>query len=334
MIVKRGKHEFVKSYRPKLFSEAYNTFNKEALMKTLNSENRPHAYAFLGLKGTGKTSIARIIAKYVNCENIKNNEPCLKCNSCKMIEEGCPDIMEYNIAQAREVKDAEAIAETFKYSPRFVKNKVVIFDEAHRMSDISGDVFLKEIESERENIYFIFCTTETKKVKGTILDRITGHFIFKGLSSDDKVQLFADILDNEKFETDNETLLKVLENTGDSPRQIAKAAQNIIIGNTDLVEDKEFENNTKKMFTQVIQGNSEFLNTYEEIKKVKANTPEKIRLAASGYFKGCLKRSVNKKNDLIYFTKLLSTVTEQYFANDMESRLLANLSKCCLMEKK
>lgn len=329
MIKKRGTQEFIKSYRPMQFSEMHKTFNKKALITMLNSENQPHVYGFFGLSGSGKTTAARICSLYINCLDKKDNEPCLECRSCKAILNNCPDVVEVNVAgDSRKIQETENLISTFQYNPRNIPKKIIILDEIHKMTSTSQNALLKVLEEERNSIYFFFCTTEKKGIIPALLRRITGEIEFKGLNTDDKVDLFVSILNNEKFEADTDEVLKVLEKIGDAPGIVVKAAHNFIMGNTDIGQEEALEADVRELCKKIIKGDTDFIKYYiNNIKSNKDNTPEKVRLSVSGYFKGCLVRS-SSVSDIKKFTKALDYVTESYFANDAENRLLANLSKC------
>lgn len=331
MIKKRGKQEFIKSYRPFKFSEMYDTFNKESLIKMLYSENRPHVYGFFGTSGGGKTTTARIAAMAINCTDLKGTEPCLECPSCQAIINNCPDIIEVNVAkEGRKVGEIEDLIDTLKYNPRILKNKIVIFDEVHEMGKKAQNALLKVLEEERDNIFFFFCTTETKGAIGTLKRRITGEFNFRSLSDDDKISLFVEVLEKEGFEADTEDVQKVLERTENAPGLVVKAAHNFILGNVDDSEEI-FKEDARKMFAKVINGDRNFINDYLLLKKNSENDAEKIRLAASGYFKGCMVRAVTSPAEFKKFTKFVDMIAVQYYGGDADNRLMANLAKCCII---
>lgn len=329
MVKKRGTQEFIKSYRPFQFSEMYNTFNKKALIKMLSSENRPHVYGFFGVSGGGKTTVARIVSLYLNCEHLNGDEPCLECSKCKAILKGCPDVIEVNVAgDSRKIAETESLISSLQYNPRMLKNKVIILDEIHKMTDSSQNALLKALEAERENLYFIICTTEKNGIIPALLRRITGEIIFRGLNDDDKADLFVEIIEQEKFDGKTEDAIKILSSIGNSPGVIVKAAHNFIMGNLELGDEEKLESDIRELCKKMIAGDISFINYYNNsIKSDKNNTTEKVRIAISGYFKGCLIRSSNYE-EIKKFTKALDVITEQYFGGDAESRLLANLGKC------
>jgi DNA polymerase III gamma/tau subunit len=208
-----------------------------------------------------------------------------------------------------------------------VKNKIIILDEVHKLSKTSQEALLKEVEAERTNLYFFFCTTETSGMLETLKDRATGQFIFKALTTDQKVDLFVGILNNEKFEAKTEDVLKILENVGDSARQVIAAAQNFISGNLTILQEDKFETDIKSLSTMIIKGDWKFLEYYaKNVQKQKDISHEKIRLSVAGYLKGCLLRA---DNNYERFSTALGIMTDPYYGPDIENRLIANMSKAC-----
>lgn len=160
-------------YRPKLFKEV---LGQEAIITTLKnaikSKKVGHAYLFCGLRGTGKTTIARLFAKGLNCQNLQADcEPCNVCASCKEIVLGNSlDVMEIDGASNRGIEDVRRINETVIYSSSG-KYKIYIIDEVHMLTKDAFNALLKTLEEPPPNVKFLFATTEPHKVLPTILSR-------------------------------------------------------------------------------------------------------------------------------------------------------------------
>lgn len=139
---------------------------------SLRSGNVPNVWLFVGVRGTGKTTVARIVSKSLNCEHPgEDGEPCGTCPSCRAIDSGNSlDVIELDAASHNKVEDAQAIIEATKYAP-LGKCKVFILDEPHMFSTSAWNALLKTFEEPPANCYFILCTTEADKVPATIVSR-------------------------------------------------------------------------------------------------------------------------------------------------------------------
>lgn len=145
--------------------------NKQILLNQLRENNPSHAYAFVGLHGSGKTTCAKIFAKSLNCLNPINGEPCNECDSCKEFNKNINrDVFEIDAASNNKVEDVAKIKETIMYPPQR-KYKVFILDEAHMLSKAAWNSLLTTIEEAPEKVIFIFCSTELNKFPSTILSR-------------------------------------------------------------------------------------------------------------------------------------------------------------------
>ncbi len=196
-----------RKYRPRDFSEVV---GQDVVCKTLQnaiSLNRlSHAYLFSGPRGTGKTTMARILAKCLNCENGPTETPCNKCSLCKRIQEGhCLDIIEIDAASHRGIDDIRDLREKIKFSPTEAKHKIYIIDEIHQLSTDAKDAILKTLEEPPENTFFIFATTEPHKLAPTIHSRCQ-HFEFKRISIQDMQLQLKKVAKEEKIQSDEKTL--------------------------------------------------------------------------------------------------------------------------------
>ena len=158
-------------YRPKCFKEI---IGQDVVVKTLVNSiklNRiGHVYIFAGPKGIGKTTIAKIFSKAINCENF-NDDICNKCENCKLINENnTTDILELDAASNSGVENIRMILENLKFLPVNLKYKVYIIDEAHMLSNSAWNALLKTLEEPPLNVVFIFATTEPHKIPTTILN--------------------------------------------------------------------------------------------------------------------------------------------------------------------
>ena len=144
-----------------------------------------HAYLFSGPRGTGKTSVAKIFAKAMNCPNQKDGEPCNDCYICKAITEGSlEDVIEIDAASNNGVDEIRDIRDKSTYAPSMAKHKVYIIDEVHMLSTGAFNALLKTLEEPTENVVFILATTELHKIPATILSRVQ-RFEFKSIKTQD-----------------------------------------------------------------------------------------------------------------------------------------------------
>tara|TARA_B000000609_G_scaffold153380_1_gene141822 strand:+ start:59 stop:1546 length:1488 start_codon:yes stop_codon:yes gene_type:complete len=163
-----------RKWRPSKFSEVVGQDHAIAALKnSISSKNIHHAYLFTGTRGIGKTSIARILAKALNCSNlIDNSEPCNACESCTSINEGAAiDFIEIDAASRRGIEDTKNLLETISYLPSSSKYKVYLIDEVHMLTPESFNALLKNLEEPPPHVIFMFATTEYKKILPTIISR-------------------------------------------------------------------------------------------------------------------------------------------------------------------
>lgn len=195
-----------RKYRPSNFDEVV---GQQPIIQTLKNaivQNRiAHAYLFCGPRGTGKTSIAKIFAKMLNCED-ESNKPCGKCTNCKMVQNGShPDIIEIDAASNNGVDEVRNLIDKVKYAPMQGKYKVYIIDEVHMMTTGAFNALLKTIEEPPAHVVFILATTEPNKVIPTIISRCQ-RFDFDKVSQKDIEKRLSIVCKEEKIEIDPEAI--------------------------------------------------------------------------------------------------------------------------------
>ncbi|MDD5051701.1 MAG: DNA polymerase III subunit gamma/tau [Sulfuricurvum sp.] len=194
-------------YRPRRFEELIGQESiSQTLSLALDSGRLSHAYLFSGLRGSGKTSTARIFAKSLICENGPTSAPCDVCSHCVMANEGRHiDIIEMDAASSRKIDDIRDLIEHTKYRPASAKIKIFIIDEVHMLTKEAHNALLKTLEEPPEYVKFILATTDPLKLPPTILSR-TQHFRFKRISHPNIVHHLSHILHLENIEYQAEAL--------------------------------------------------------------------------------------------------------------------------------
>ncbi len=192
-------------YRPQRFEDVAGQEHIITTLKHAVEENKiAHAYLFCGPRGTGKTTIAKLLAKAVNCTG--SPKPCDQCENCQQITLGThPDVIEIDAASNNGVDEIRDLIEKVKYAPTQGKYKVYIVDEFHMMSPSASNALLKTLEEPPTHVIFIFATTEPRKILPTIISRCQ-RFDFTKLSVPDIVSRMEDILKEEHYQCDQEAL--------------------------------------------------------------------------------------------------------------------------------
>lgn len=194
-----------RKYRPNNFEEVVGQNHITTSLKNqIKNEQISHAYLFCGTRGTGKTSIARIFAKAMNCENPVNGSPCNKCKTCLALSEPSNlDIVEIDAASNNRVEEIRELREKVKYPPVNGKYKVYIIDEVHMLTDSAFNALLKTLEEPPKYVVFILGTTEVQKLPATILSRCL-RFDFKLISSEQLEGLVKKVFDLSGIKYENE----------------------------------------------------------------------------------------------------------------------------------
>jgi len=166
-----------RKWRPQRFADVVGQRHVALTLKSaIENDRLSHAYLFTGPRGVGKTSMARILAKALNCEHPRASEPCNECAACRAITEGhCLDVLEIDGASNRGIDDVRQLRESVKYAPASVRTKVYIIDEVHMLTTDAFNALLKTLEEPPAHVYFVLATTEPLKVPATVLSRCQRH---------------------------------------------------------------------------------------------------------------------------------------------------------------
>ncbi len=196
-----------RKYRPQTFHDVVNQEHVKITLENAIAQKRiGHGYIFSGQRGTGKTTVARILARCLNCVQGPTATPCGECASCKEITAGgTVDVIEIDAASNRGINEMRELRENVRYQPARDRYKVFIIDEAHQITSEAFNALLKTIEEPPEWVVFVLCTTEAHKIPATIASRCQ-HFSFRSVDFEDLVARMAWICQQEGIEADAEAL--------------------------------------------------------------------------------------------------------------------------------
>lgn len=225
------------TYRPKTIEEIDNSTPREIIKKILGSKSLPHAFLFVGQKGTGKTSSARIFAKALNCLNNKYSqkgssiEPCNNCTHCKSIDKSSfPDVVEMDAASNRGINEIKSLIKESSYLPIVGKFRVFIIDEAHMITTDGFNALLKTLEEPPSTVIFILATTNLEKVPKTIASRCI-PVLFGKAKKDELAHMIGRIASKEKLTLSEQTIQIIIDHSEFSFRDAAKLLEELVMQN-------------------------------------------------------------------------------------------------------
>ncbi len=208
-----------RKYRPRNFNELVGQNHvSRALTSALDRGRLHHAYLFTGTRGVGKTTIARILAKCLNCETGVTSTPCEVCATCKAVNEGrFIDLIEIDAASRTKVEDTRELLDNVPYAPTQGRFKVYLIDEVHMLSTHSFNALLKTLEEPPEHVKFLFATTDPQKLPITVISRCL-QFTLRPLVIDEITHHLTDILGKEEIESESDAIWQIAESAQGSLR--------------------------------------------------------------------------------------------------------------------
>ncbi|NLN56836.1 MAG: DNA polymerase III subunit gamma/tau, partial [Gammaproteobacteria bacterium] len=208
-----------RKYRPRNFNELVGQNHvSRALTSALERGRLHHAYLFTGTRGVGKTTIARILAKCLNCETGVTSTPCEVCPTCTAVNEGrFIDLIEIDAASRTKVEDTRELLDNVPYAPTQGRFKVYLIDEVHMLSTHSFNALLKTLEEPPEHVKFLFATTDPQKLPITVISRCL-QFTLRPLQIDEITQHLTDILAKEQIVAEQDAIWQIAESAQGSLR--------------------------------------------------------------------------------------------------------------------
>lgn len=324
MILKRGEGDFDKVYRPGNFDEVVGQIvAKDIIRNALEKDVVSRAYLFYGPPGTGKTTIARLIALGLNCEGAETSPtatPCGKCQACQeILHDSSPDYLEINVGNKSSVNDIRQLDHGLGYSGLTLKKRVIILDEIHRLSTEGQQALLKPVEKKRDHVYFIFCTTETRKLDDALLQRCS-RLEFRQLIRPELIKLMNSICEFEGVVPDN-TALELIAEERMSARDCVITLQDVLTAEkmNDLDWLKIYLNKlTKEEEAELIElakimMRGQWNPTAAKLKILMKKYPEEtIRRMVANWYASCLLGAKNHLAAEKYHTMLKPLTTPLY----------------------
>ena len=208
-----------RKYRPRNFNELVGQNHvSRALTSALERGRLHHAYLFTGTRGVGKTTIARILAKCLNCETGVTSTPCEVCPTCKAVNEGrFIDLIEIDAASRTKVEDTRELLDNVPYAPTQGRFKVYLIDEVHMLSTHSFNALLKTLEEPPEHVKFLFATTDPQKLPITVISRCL-QFTLRPLAVDEITEHLSNILKQEQIQAEQDAIWQIAESAQGSLR--------------------------------------------------------------------------------------------------------------------
>lgn len=318
---------YYQKYRPQTFTDVV---GQEAIVQTLRnaaeSGQLAHAYLFTGSRGVGKTTLARILAKAANCPNLKEGNPCGKCDVCTSIANGSSlDVIEIDAASHTGVDNVREFIEHAQFRPASMKQKVFIIDEVHMLSKAAFNALLKTLEEPPEHATFVLATTDIEKVPATIISR-TQRFDFKRINPAQMTKHLSGIVKSEKLKLPDGTIEAVVAQAEGSVRDALTRLDmvtSMVMSKGDKVTLVEIEQLLGVTSLVIVQELVELL-----VNKNSAKLPDFFDNALSkGADAGVLNRSV-----LIYLRRILNAkltgtadASDELFASQVTNFALPQL---------
>ena len=315
-------------YRPQVFADLIGQdIASETIINSIKFNKVPNAYLFTGIRGVGKTTIARIVAKSLNCkngiDNISKQDTCENCHCEAIANSNHIDVLEMDAASRTGVDDVRELIEFSRYAPTTAKYKIFIIDEVHMLSKQAFNALLKTLEEPPEYLKFIFATTEIKKIPVTVISRCQ-RFDLTRIKSVELFQYIKKIKEKEKGKVTDDALKLIVKISEGSVRDALSLLDRAL-----LSLDKEEEFNLKK--AQKIFGyfdKSQLINLFELIFQGKEQ--EVLKIYRSIFDQGVEpKIFLNDFLEILYYFKnieYLSIESNNFSLNDEEYNLIKKIS--------
>ncbi len=312
-------------YRPQTFTDLIGQeVVAETIVNSIKANKVPNAYLFTGIRGVGKTTIARIVAKLLNCQNGIENECKKKCDNCDAITNSSHiDVLEMDAASKTGVDDVRDLIEFSRYGPTSSKYKIFIIDEVHMLSKQAFNALLKTLEEPPEYLKFIFATTEIKKIPITVVSRCQ-RFDLSRIKSSELFTFIKNIKDQEKGNVSDDALKLIVKISEGSVRDALSLLDR---GLLTLEKDKELNLiEALKIFGYFDK--SQLINLFELILEGKEN--EVIKIYRKIYDQGVEpKVFINDFLEMVYYFKNINSLTLEstnFSLNDEEFNKIKEIS--------
>ena len=323
----KNKKVLALKYRPQIFEDLIGQeIVSETILNSIKADKIPNAYLFTGIRGVGKTTIARIIAKTLNCLNgidkLCKNNPCENCNA--ITNSNHIDVLEMDAASKTGVDDVRDLIEFSRYGPTSAKYKIFIIDEVHMLSKQAFNALLKTLEEPPEYLKFIFATTEIKKIPITVISRCQ-RFDLPRVKSIELLKFIKKIKDKENGKVSEEALKFIVKASEGSVRDALSLLDRALLS---LDQNKEFNlENAQKIFGYVDK--FQLINLFKLI--FQGNEEKVLKIYRSIYDQGVEPKTfINDFLELLYYFKNIESLTidgTNFSLNDKEFEEIKEIAK-------